>query len=63
MLLYYRFSSALLSWILSRVLKASVEFCVGGCSSLQDVVIKFEQVFSSSPFADFFFFSKFIILK
>jgi hypothetical protein len=27
------------------------------------VVIKFEQVFSSSPFADFFFFSKFIILK
>jgi hypothetical protein len=27
------------------------------------VVIKFEQVFSSSSFADFFFFSKFIILK
>ncbi|WJX63369.1 hypothetical protein P8452_48262 [Trifolium repens] len=41
--LAFIFSSALLSWILSRVLKASVEFCVGGCSSLQDVVIKFEQ--------------------
>jgi hypothetical protein len=27
------------------------------------VVIKFEQVFSSSSFTDFFFISKFIILK
>ncbi|KAK2394597.1 protein SABRE [Trifolium repens] len=38
-----RFFTTLLSWILSRVLKATVEFCVGGCRSLRNVVIKFEK--------------------
>ncbi|CAJ2657974.1 unnamed protein product [Trifolium pratense] len=37
------FSTSLLSWILSRVLKATVGFCVGGIRSLRDVVIKFEK--------------------
>ncbi|XP_058747798.1 protein SABRE-like isoform X1 [Vicia villosa] len=39
--LIFTFSSALLSWILSRILGASVEFCVGGCNSLRDVTVKF----------------------
>ncbi|KAG5064000.1 Protein SABRE [Glycine soja] len=38
-----RFSFALLSWILSRVLGASVGFCIGGCNSLRDVEVKFKK--------------------
>ncbi|KAK2448310.1 protein SABRE [Trifolium repens] len=41
--LAFIFFTTLLSWILSRVLKATVEFCVGGCRSLRNVVIKFEK--------------------
>ncbi|XP_027329889.1 protein SABRE-like [Abrus precatorius] len=41
--LVFIFSSALLAWILSRVFGASVEFCVGGCNSLRDVVLKFKK--------------------
>ncbi|XP_027941249.1 protein SABRE-like [Vigna unguiculata] len=36
-------SFALLSWILSRVLGASVGFCVGGFNSVKDVELKFKK--------------------
>lgn len=41
--LTFIFFHALLSWILSRILSASVGFCVGGCNSLRDVVVKFKK--------------------
>jgi len=41
---YIRSSFALLSWILSRVLGASVGFCVGGFNSVKDVELKFKKV-------------------
>lgn len=41
---YIRSSFALLSWILSRVLGASVGFCVSGFNSLKDVELKFKKV-------------------
>ncbi|KOM47515.1 hypothetical protein LR48_Vigan07g121900 [Vigna angularis] len=40
---YIRSSFALLSWILSRVLGASVGFCVSGFNSLKDVELKFKK--------------------
>ncbi|KAL2319217.1 hypothetical protein Fmac_028186 [Flemingia macrophylla] len=40
---FNRFSFVLLTWILSRVLGASVGFCVGGCNSLRDVAVKFKK--------------------
>ncbi|KAK7321271.1 hypothetical protein VNO77_31751 [Canavalia gladiata] len=43
LLLIFIFSCALFAWILSRVLGASVGFCVGGCNSLRDVVVKFKK--------------------
>ncbi|XP_061345729.1 protein SABRE-like [Gastrolobium bilobum] len=41
--LVFIFASGLLAWILSRILGASVGFCVGGCNSLRDVVVKFKK--------------------
>lgn len=38
-----KFSSRLFIWILSRVMKASVSFRVGGCNCLRDVAVKFNK--------------------
>ncbi|XP_060173320.1 protein SABRE-like [Lycium barbarum] len=38
-----KFSSRLFVWILSRVMKASVSFRVGGCNCLRDVAVKFNK--------------------
>ncbi|KAK6773169.1 hypothetical protein RDI58_028407 [Solanum bulbocastanum] len=38
-----KFSSRLFKWILSRVMKASVSFRVGGCNCLRDVAVKFNK--------------------
>ncbi|XP_015060204.1 protein SABRE-like [Solanum pennellii] len=38
-----KFSSRLFKWVLSRVMKASVSFRVGGCNCLRDVAVKFNR--------------------
>ncbi|XP_009607444.1 protein SABRE-like isoform X1 [Nicotiana tomentosiformis] len=38
-----KFGSGLFKWILSRVMKASVSFRVGGCNCLRDVAVKFNK--------------------
>ncbi|XP_019225448.1 PREDICTED: protein SABRE-like [Nicotiana attenuata] len=38
-----KFGSRLFIWILSRVMKASISFRVGGCNCLRDVAVKFNK--------------------